>query len=63
MRTYSLLKARICGSKPYMMGQSDKTNSAECRQAFDYLYSRLSSNRSTPSNKIPVEKILDIILT
>ena len=60
---YSLLKVRICRSRLYGRVQSDQTIGAECRQAFKDLVQNLIQWVYKMANKIPVEKILNVILT
>jgi len=59
---YSLIKARICRSRLYRRVQFDKTIGAECRQAFKDLIQNLVQWVYKVSSKIPVNKILDVIL-
>ena len=59
---YSLLKLRICRSRLYRRLQSDQTVGPECRQAFMDLLQNLIQWVYNKAEKIPVEKILDVIL-
>jgi len=59
---YSLLKARICRSRLYKRLESDQTIGAECRQAFKDLLQNLIQRVYKMADKMPVEKILDVIL-
>jgi hypothetical protein len=59
---YSLLKARICQSRLYRRLDSDRTVGAECRQAVKDLLQSLIQWIYSMADKIPVEKILDVIL-
>lgn len=59
---YSLLKARICRSRLYRSLQSDQTIGAECRQAFMDLLQNLIQWVYNMANKVPVNKMLDVIL-
>lgn len=59
---YSLLKARVCRSRLYRRVQSDQTIGAECRQAFKDLIQNLLQWVYKMAGKIPVNKILDVIL-
>jgi len=59
---YSLLEARICRSRLYKRLESDKTIGAECRQAFKDLLQNLIQWVYSMADKIPFEKILDVIL-
>ena len=59
---YSLLRARICRSRLYKRLESDKTVGAECRQAFRDLLQSLIQWVYRMAGKMPIEKILDVIL-
>jgi len=59
---YSLLKLRICRSRLYRRLQSDRTVGAECRQAFKDLLQNLIQYVYKMADKLPVNKILDVIL-
>lgn len=59
---YSLLKARICRSRLHRRLESDRTVGAECRQAFKDLLQNLVQWVYKMADKMPVEKILDVIL-
>ena len=59
---YSLLKLRICRSRLYRRLQSDQTIGAECRRAFIDLLGNLIRWVYNKADKIPVDKILDVIL-
>lgn len=59
---YSLLKARICRSRLYKRLKSDTTVGAECRQAFKDLLQNLIRWVYKMADKMPFEKILDVIL-
>ena len=59
---YSLLKLRICRSRLYRRVQSDQTIGAGCRQAFMDLIQNLIQWVYNMADKIPVDKILDVIL-
>jgi len=59
---YSLLKARICQSRLYKRLESDLTVGAECRQAFMDLLQNLVQWVYKMADKMPVERILDVIL-
>jgi hypothetical protein len=59
---YSLLRARICRSRLYRRLQSDETIGAECRQAFMDLLQNLIQWIYSNSDRLPLEKILDVIL-
>lgn len=59
---YSLLKLRICRSGLYRRIRSDQTIGAECRQAFMDLFGNLVQWVYGIADKLPVNKILDLIL-
>jgi len=59
---YSLLKLRICRSRLYRKLKSDRTIGAECRRAFMDLLGNLIRWVYNKADKIPVDKILDVIL-
>jgi hypothetical protein len=59
---YSLLKLRICRSRLYRRFKSDRTVGAECRQAFRDLLHNLVQWVYKMADKLPVNKILDVIL-
>ena len=59
---YSLLKARICRSRLYKRLESDLTIGAECRQAFMDLLQNLVQWVYKMANKLPINKVLDVIL-
>jgi hypothetical protein len=59
---YSLLRAKICRSRPYRRLQSDQTIGAECRQAFMDLLQNLIQWVYSNSDRLPLEKILDVVL-
>jgi len=59
---YSLLRARICRSRLYRRLQSDQTVGAECRQAFMDLLQNLIQWVYSNSDRLPLEKILSVIL-
>jgi hypothetical protein len=59
---YSLLRLRICRSRLYRRLQSDQTIGAECRQAFMDLLQNLIQWVYSNSDRLPLEKILDVIL-
>jgi hypothetical protein len=59
---YSLLKIRTCRSRLYGRVQSDQTIGAECRQAFRDLLQNLVQWVYKMADKIPVNKILNVIL-
>lgn len=59
---YSLLKLRICRSRLYKRLKADKTIGAECRQAFKDLLQNLIQYAYMMADKLPVNKILDMIL-
>jgi len=59
---YTLLKARICRSRLHKRLESDKTIGAECRQAFKDLLQNLVQWVYRMADKMPIKKILDMIL-
>lgn len=59
---YSLLRARVCRSRLYKKLGSDQTIGAECRQAFIDLLQNLIQWVYSNSDRLPLEKILDVIL-
>jgi len=59
---YSLLKLRICRSKLYRRIRADQTIGAECRRAFMDLLQNLIQWVYRMADKLPVNKILDMIL-
>ncbi|MGQ9691277.1 MAG: hypothetical protein ACUVQY_08475 [Thermoproteota archaeon] len=59
---YSLLEARICRSRLYKRVESDQTIGAEFRQAFKDILQNLIQWVYKMADKIPFEKILDVIL-
>lgn len=59
---YSFLRARICRSRLYRRLQTDETIGAECRQAFMDLLQNLIQWVYSNSDRLPLEKILDVIL-
>ena len=59
---YSLLKLRTCRSRLYRRVQTDQTIGAECRQAFMDLIQNLIQWVYNMANKIPVDKMLNMIL-
>jgi hypothetical protein len=59
---YSLLKARVCGSRLYRRLESDQTIGAERRQAVKELIQNLIQWIYNRATKMPVEKMLHVIL-
>jgi hypothetical protein len=59
---YSLLKLRICRSRLCRRVQTDQTIGAECRQAFMDLIQNLIRWVYNMADKIPVDKMLNMIL-
>ena len=59
---YSLLRARICRNRLYRRLQSDQTVGAECTRAFMNLLQNLIQWVYSNSDRLHLEKILDVIL-
>jgi hypothetical protein len=59
---YSLLRARICRSRVYGRVQSDQIVGAEYRRALMALLRNLIRWVYDKADKLPIEKVLDLIL-